>query len=550
MTENGSNGRGYIQVAPHGRYFQFEDGTPFVPVGHNNVYQITEEIVKVARESGENTIRIWFHWDGADGTPDYDKLDHLLELAEQYDIYIMVAVFDDAPFTDLFSGRCRFNEGRTMYNGICARPEEFLTSPKAIDLQKQCIRYLVDRWGHSPRIFAWELMNQIDALYRAGEEEMAFWVNTIGAYFEQYELEKWGKAHLRSISSHDPVPTFDFFYNSPNIDFIAGHVYPESVKALLNTIDAALHINRTIKLSLSKMKVSRPYIDTENGPLAHVFDPSFARPPDEVLDEWFHNMSWAHLVSGGAGSGFTLPVADRMRPSPGGRLRSGLGDRLSPAQAQSQRAMVRFCRHIDWTSFNATNADEHVEVDLSEVIPMTCWDGTWMVAWLLRDTRVADSIEIIKKTMAENDITTPENQHSRLFALDVWDWLAKKTDFEPQSWHKRLAVSVLLKQGQEEERAMSLACRRIDESLAKFAFLTERDPALQKLWQNGRGPALIQPRVTFSGFADEEHQVTWFDDTTGEPIRTDLTSGSRFCLMAPAFSRHIAVLVRPVTQHH
>jgi hypothetical protein len=127
----------------------------------------------------------------------------------------------------------------------------------------------------------------------------------------------------------------------------------------------------------------------------------------------------------------------------------------------------------------------------------------------------------------------------------VWDWLAKRTDFEPQGWYKRKAISILLKQGEKEGKYMSLACKRIDESLAKFASLTEKDPAMREIWQDGGEPALIQPRVTFSGFADEEHQVTWFDDTTGEPIRTDLTCGSRFCLTAPAFSRHIAVLVEP-----
>jgi hypothetical protein len=544
MTENGSDGRGYIQVAPHGRYFQFEDGTPFVPVGHNNVYEISEDLVRIAHERGENTFRVWPDW-GASGTFDHEMLDYLLELAEQYHMYIIIAVFDAAPLTDLFAGRCRFDERRTMYNDFCTLAEEVLTNPQAIELQKQCIRYLVDHWGHSPHIFAWELMNQIDALYRAGEKEMASWVNAMGAYFKQYELERWGKAHLRSVSSHDPIPTFDFFYNSPSIDFVAGHLYPESINAPLNTIDAALHVNRTVKFSLSQMQVNRPYIDTENGPLAHIFDASFARPPDAVFDAWFHNMIWAHLASGGAGHNLTLPVADRLKALPGGRQRSGFGDRLSPAQTKSQQALARFGQHVDWPSFCSVNADEHVEVDQPGVIPMACQDATQMVAWLLRDTREADGVELIKKTVAESAVTTPENQHPRLFALDVWDWLAKRTDFEPQGWYKRKAISILLKQGEKEGKYMSLACKRIDESLAKFASLTEKDPAMREIWQDGGEPALIQPRVTFSGFADEEHQVTWFDDTTGEPIRTDLTCGSRFCLTAPAFSRHIAVLVEP-----
>jgi len=128
-----ASSHGFIQVAPNSRYFQFQDGTPFVPVGVHN-YAIIERTAshrdsgdnyapnraeyeaffRLLKASGMNVIRIlldgpgyWLEEQLAGcgihpgcnldcpveyNVPIRETIDYLFSLAEKYDVYLQIDI--------------------------------------------------------------------------------------------------------------------------------------------------------------------------------------------------------------------------------------------------------------------------------------------------------------------------------------------------------------------------------------------------------------------------------------------------------------------------
>jgi len=535
-----TTGKGFVRVAETRRYFEFEDGTPFVPFGYNLVRGINDETLADLASSGGNAVRVWLDR-GCTGRTDPAAVERLLDLAERKGFLVVFTIFEAAALTDLFAGRCRFDEGRTAFNDVCGRAREVFTEPRALDVQRRLIRFIVDRWGGHPSIFAWELMNQMDGVYEATGEELGRWTESTGAYIRDLEVERWGKAHLRSVSSFDPVPSHSFFYRSPAVDFIAGHMYCESVNAPLNVVDGALHTNRAIRLNLARCGYDRPFLDTENGPLAHLFVEGFPRPSGPDFDEWYHNLIWAGVASGAAGPGFTIPVA--LYDPPGERRTPWALNALPEGQARYLEGLRRFCDRVEWGGFRSINTDRSVRVEPRSVRPMACSDGRQAVVWLLRDTRVEDAVRVVEGAPAGPGLTSHENQWERLCVLDSWAWLFERTDADPKSWHSRNQIFVLLGKGTEE--AAWTAFRKIDESIEKFSTLAGLDPEVSELLERGGEVEPLRAEVEVSGLRGSNHRVVWFDDDDGSVVGEERAAGETVRLVTPPFHRHMALLIEP-----
>jgi mannan endo-1,4-beta-mannosidase len=541
-----SRERGFVRLTPNRRYFQFEDGTPFVPIGHChfNLRRVTEEGLMAARLSGETIIRIWPDDDETGEFPDED-MDRLLELAAQYDLYIIASIIHTNRMTDLYHGPSRFDAGKTIWNQVCTRSEQVLTDPAALDLAAARIKHVAHRWGGHPHIFAWEIVNEIDVLYRAEPGALSAYIDRMGALLHTCELERWGQTHLRTVSTYELLPAHECFYTSRHVDFLSFHPYVQSVLQPLNGLDAALNLNRAIRLILARTSEPRPYLNTEYGPILQFFEPAYACVPEPVHDEWVHNLIWAHTASGGAGAGITIPVA------------YGYGQRLTPAQNRSQHALMRFSAHIDWTSFASVNADGDVAPDRSDVAVMACRDGDRLAGWLLRDTRTQDMLAAIDRIRCGPpangaDLTRKERlllARTRLFALDAWGQLLRQAGLDPQSQYTRRVIGLLLNRSNQRggERCLVQAAHKIEDSLTLLAWLSETDPRAQALWATGRAIGDIRTRLCFTGFSGCPLRVTWFDDRTGRVLWWEKAAGTTFEIETPCFDRHLALIVEPLT---
>ena len=226
-----SEGHGFVRISEgNPRYFEFDDGSPFVPVGlcvpwargnwEGDTYD--HYIAKIS-ESGGNAIRVWMcHWAWLEWTPGgkgslrgyrgvgwYNQricanFDRILELCEQYGVYVMLC-FNNACWEfgrpdgkhwayDSWGG----NPYNVKNGGPCLRPADFWTNPEARRLYKRKLRYIVARWGYSPNVWAWELWNEIGR----ASEAIAQWHKEMASYLRKVDPNR----HLVTTSSWDPLP--------------------------------------------------------------------------------------------------------------------------------------------------------------------------------------------------------------------------------------------------------------------------------------------------------------------------------------------------------
>ncbi len=397
----------HVRVAPGRRYFVTEEGAPFLVIGHNDampwpgLVPLREERTEVAGEDylrmlaehGVTVLRVMLEYGSDDwlfedpaGCPRPEAVrywDRLIRLCEHWGVRLLAVFWDTY---HLYREWKRHPYGRP--GGVLGRPEDFCTSPAAIEAQKRRIRFFVDRWGGSPALFGYDLFNELFPGWGGSPLDQHRWVAELAAFTKACELERWGRRHLITVSPFGGIPTEEYreiFFQHPELDFVSPHIYAfGSIDNPENTIDCALTVREAVRFGLAQMAEPRPYLDSENGPI-HLFLDHGRCLPEAFDDEYFHNMSWAHLASGGAGGGMRWPFRHPHC--------------LTPGMHVAQRAMSRFVSALDWASFEAgavalglavvpRGAVNSYGSRPLPVIPFGCADRRQALVWLLRDLRV------------------------------------------------------------------------------------------------------------------------------------------------------------------
>ena len=147
-------------------------------------------------------IRTW-KTRSARSTRRWSLFEQFIPLAEKHGLYLLLT-----PYDTFWQAK---NWGAYPYNGElggpCPRMSDWLTGEACIEAQKDRWRFIIDHWGGSPNIFAWDLMNEIDIWWNATPQEIETYVDDMAAFVRDYETEKWGRAHMISVSSAESVPT-------------------------------------------------------------------------------------------------------------------------------------------------------------------------------------------------------------------------------------------------------------------------------------------------------------------------------------------------------
>ncbi len=177
-TPSGSHG--FVRVSaddPH--YLAFDDGSPFMPIGHDVAWGVSDVMTLFPRmhaAGGNATYFILVPWDahpewGKLGEYDLQaaaKLDSMVQAAEDNDVYVKLS-FD--VHDSLRAGASwEQNPYSAKRGGPCAGPNDFYTSPAARRLYHRRLRYIAARWGYSTHLMAWEPVAEIDGgLERQGQ---------------------------------------------------------------------------------------------------------------------------------------------------------------------------------------------------------------------------------------------------------------------------------------------------------------------------------------------------------------------------------------------
>jgi len=242
---------GAPRVAPDQRYLETSTGRPLRLIGANvcwsgprGTYDF-DQWFPAMHAAGENFARLWFSpWSmGLEHKPGtlnrYDlaaawHADYVLQLAEQNGINVLIAMDHHGMFMSndpAWGGSNNFWTRSSPYavenGGPCANPNEFFTQPAAKKLYQKRLRYLIARYGYSPRLLSWQFFNEIDNSYRprallVGEDVVAW----------HREMGQWLKAHdpYRHLVSTSLTGASDRpeFWTLPEMDFAVYHSYGEA----------------------------------------------------------------------------------------------------------------------------------------------------------------------------------------------------------------------------------------------------------------------------------------------------------------------------------
>jgi len=265
--------RGFLRVSRKDfRYFEFEDGTPFFPIGHNIRSPFdtrTDEqfpwrqrwpegstaylrYFKDMSRNGENFVEVWsaawslglewtqtvpsYHGVGQYNLQNAWEMDQVVEAAERNGIYLNVVINNHGKFSTYVDPEWAQNPYNQAAGGYLASPDEYFSDPRAIEDFKNLMRYMIARWGYSPHVFAWELWSELNL---TGSER----VNHHG--HEPAEVVAWHRDIGRWLRGNDPYRhlvtshvSADYRVQNPKIvslpemDFAAVDAYHSSPDAL------------------------------------------------------------------------------------------------------------------------------------------------------------------------------------------------------------------------------------------------------------------------------------------------------------------------------
>jgi len=276
----------------------FDSGKPFIGIGHNIAWAYKDQMRLYKRyfenmaKNGCNLTRVWINtpWscpieDAKIGKYALDtcvKVDKLLELAKEYDIYIIL-VLDT--YGSLMEEPGYFDENiwsDNVYNkkngGPCEKPWDFFIEPKAIKCYKDRIEYVLSRWGYSTNIMAFELWNEVDTPVE--------WISEITTYINSVNT------HKQAITVSLGYPWDNDFaegkiFGHENIDIVQHHIYGNQSDDMIGEIISTNHTY--LKLYNKPILVGEFGIDC-------LKSDKYCDPKGKGL--CLHNSLWASIMSG------------------------------------------------------------------------------------------------------------------------------------------------------------------------------------------------------------------------------------------------------------
>jgi hypothetical protein len=214
------------------RQLELQDGSPFFIFGQNVCWTTDwKPYLEQIRAYGGNACRIWLCPWGLNlerkqepGTYDLKeaaRLDDLIVQAEATGVRLIFCFTFHGMNTDEWSSS-PYNQAN---GGPCVRPQEFFTEWKAKRQFKRLLSYAAARWGSSPAILSWELMNEMDIARYENREDVSAWAREMAGHLKHADVHN----HLVTTSviwtGFEPEMWLD-----SRLDFVSIHGYGKDVQ--------------------------------------------------------------------------------------------------------------------------------------------------------------------------------------------------------------------------------------------------------------------------------------------------------------------------------
>ncbi|WP_227006169.1 glycoside hydrolase 5 family protein [Rufibacter latericius] len=387
----------WIQVAPDAPYFITEDGHPWTPVGQNDAITwpeleglfrrknlaAVEEYLAYVSEHGVTCLRLmleyaqvkhrYFEKPAGTFNPSMVKLwDDLFALCAKYGLRILLTPYD----TFWMWLKWKNHPYNKQLGGPCASRGQWLLCRDTMQAIKARLTFVVERWGGSGVLFAWDLWNEMHPAHMGNSSADFSRVATeLSQHVRDLEIRLYGRSHPQTVSIFGPIlhthpDTADTIFRHPLLDFASTHFYDaKTIDYPKNTVDSAIKVGELVREALEHAPENRPFFDSEHGPI-HLFKDKKHTLAPEFDDEYFRHIQWAHLASGAAGGGMRWPNRHPHTLTPGMRV--------------AQKNMTGFLDLVNWATFKRKNLNQEIKISKAAFAVFGCADDQQAVVWLLR----------------------------------------------------------------------------------------------------------------------------------------------------------------------
>ena len=398
-----------IRVAPNGRYFETLGGEPFLFIGPNDAISwpglaglyrrrdpaAAEAYLAGLAASGVTVLRLMLEYAHRDGwyferpfgtfNPILVRLwDDLLAACARHGLRILLTPWD----TFWMARRWHRHPYNAVNGGPAQSPGDFFTQETVIEATLSRFRFVVERWGGTGTIAAWDLFNEIHPHWGGTPAQQSEVIGRLSAGVREIEQAMWGFTRPQTVSIFGPEPSAEYeelILRHPSLDFATTHIYQGAIDHPQDTTAPALTMAGWVRHALARTPPNRPFTDTEHGPI-HLFNDHRKMLPEAFDDEYERHLMWAHLASGGAGSGMRWPARHPHL--------------LTPGMLGALSSLAGFARLIDWRAFSPRDATGDVTVGAEGVRVFGCRDDRQAVLWLLRDARTGGFGEVRLRGLA------------------------------------------------------------------------------------------------------------------------------------------------------
>ncbi|MBI5961426.1 MAG: DUF5060 domain-containing protein [Chloroflexi bacterium] len=312
---------GFVRTSPNGHYFAFDNTVSYFPIGENLAWSWAdgggiyayERWLDSLSAAGANYARLnvdvpWFiglDWPGPVGNYDAAqeaawRMDRILELAQERGIYLQVTLIWNQGFTDYSEPPVTIpaevprpptqaDWQDSPYNsangGPLDGPAALFTDPTSTTLLQQRLRYVVARWGYSPHVFAWEVVDEIDNMMGYTALRASPWLKELTAYLR--EVDPYD--HLITAGAQDPAAAV---WNLAPLDFAQVQYYPpQSAETPVDEVAGSLDV-----LSQAWVRPTIPMLLTEFS-----LNPWYEPVGDDPTGVHIRGTTWAAVMAGAAG---------------------------------------------------------------------------------------------------------------------------------------------------------------------------------------------------------------------------------------------------------
>ncbi len=423
-----------IRVAPSGAYFETSDNEPFLFIGANDsitwpglsgLYRRkglegVESYLQAMADSGVTVLRLMLEYAHREHryfeyprpgrfNPAMVRLwDDLFSRCEQVGIRVLLAPWDNF----WMSRRWKRHPYNCEMGGPCEGPHAFFTDEATFEATVRRFQFVIERWGGSGVIAAWDLFNEIHPFWGGTPEQQSAVIARLSDEVRQSEINAWGFTRPQTVSVFGPKPEpgyEEMIFAHPSLDFASTHIYEGAIDFPLDPVTPAVTMGRWVRYARERAAILvpgrvRPFTDSEHGPI-HLFNDHRKFQPEADDDLYEHGLIWAHLASGGAGSGMRWPARNPHI--------------LTPGMRASLRSLTAFSRRVDWRHFaprpEPAEGVRSVRLEgAGDIHLFACRDDNQAIAYLLPAPNTGSF-------SASGTLVMPEVPAGSQWRLERWD---------------------------------------------------------------------------------------------------------------------------------